>query len=151
MKGWRALFFLIVALIVIPATNFAQNLTSCVGCSQVTCPAGAVCHNIGSCSNGYVKWGCQYANGSIVNSNSSISTTIPTTTATTIPSTNITNTTTLNATTIATTVAAIPTTIIPSTNSLPISWIGYIAVIVIIIVVLLIYYALVSKKKGPTA
>jgi hypothetical protein len=148
MKNWETFLFLIATLIILPATNLAQNFTSCVGCAQLTCPAGSVCHNIGSCANGYVEWGCQYSNGSIVHS-SSATTTIPTTVATTIPTT-ITNTTTVNATTVATTLATtvIPTTVIPATTYFPISWIEYIIIVIVIIAVLLIYYVLVSRKKN---
>ncbi|MGC8547665.1 MAG: hypothetical protein ACP5MC_01510, partial [Candidatus Micrarchaeia archaeon] len=84
----NAVLFFLIALSIVPYF-YASNLTSCISCSQVTCPAGATCHNIGSCPNGFVLWGCQYANGTIVSTKLSNSTTTNTITTTT-PSTTLT-------------------------------------------------------------
>ncbi len=143
MKSWEVILFLIMALVIIPATNFAQNLTSCVGCSQVTCPAGSVCHNVGTCPNGFVLWGCVYSNGTVV------SKAIPNTTASTIPTTTPTTTPTTAPATTPTTIAttAVTTIAVPATTNLLQSWTVYAAIVIVIIVVLLAYYLLVSRKK----
>ncbi len=121
----------------------AGNLTSCVGCSQVTCPAGAVCHNVGSCPNGFVLWGCEYPNGTVVSAalpssynstTSSLSTTIKQNNTKPILTT--------------TKLAPITTTIIQSqTTGSNINEIALISLVVIIVVAALAYYAFVSRKK----
>jgi hypothetical protein len=118
------------------------NLTSCVGCSQVTCPAGAVCHNVGSCPNGFVLWGCEYPNGTVVSTalpsfynltTSSLSTTIRQNNTKPI---------------LTTTLAPITTTIIQSqARGSNINEIVIISLVLIIIVVALAYYIFVSRKK----
>ncbi len=97
----KNLILSIVLALSLVSTVYALNLTSCVSCSSVTCPAGTVCHNIGSCPNGAILWGCQYSNGTVV------SRALP-------------NSTTSKVSTVTTTVNAIaPTTIAPTYTTIP--------------------------------
>jgi len=131
----------VLAVFLSLALAYAANLTSCVGPSQVTCPPGASVHNVGSCPNGFVLWGCEYPNGTVVSSalpNSSVSsatTSILTTTPnTTTPSTTIAST--LPSTTI-------PAKLVPSSN---LTMYTLIAVVIIVIVAVVLYYLFASKK-----
>ncbi len=119
---------------------FASNLTSCVSCAQVSCPAGTTCHNIGSCPNGFVLWGCVYPNGTVVSKSipGIINTTIPTTS--TAISKNIT-------TSISSNVTRPPlqnsTVIYNTTNT---TYYLVLGVIVIIVVIGIVYYIYARKK-----
>jgi hypothetical protein len=135
----------VLLLFLVSSVVYAANLTSCVSPSFVTCPAGAVVHNIGSCPNGSILWGCQYPNGTVV------STALPnatTTIASTIP------TTTVVSNVSATSIVSLPTTIpaisAPSSNS---AMLLYFSIAIVIVIILVLYYVLVSRKslKQPTS
>jgi len=121
---------------------YAANLTSCISPSLVTCPNGATVHNIGSCPNGFVLWGCQYQNGTVVysglpnSSKTSTSTTVP---STTLPSTNVSSTT----------IPAPAPITVPPTKTPPSSSniILYSSIVVVLIIVIVLYYIFVSKRK----
>jgi len=140
--------FLIVLLLLLASLSYAANLTSCISPSLVTCPPKATVHNIGSCPNGFVLWGCQYPNGTVV------STALPnvtTTIASTIPPTTIVssfNTTTTSVGKASTTsIISVPTTIpaisAPSSNS---AMFLYFSIAIVIVIILILYYVLISRK-----
>jgi hypothetical protein len=140
MKG-----FVVVLLLLFASLSYAANLTSCISPSLVTCPAGAVVHNVGSCPNGSILWGCQYPNGTVVstalpNATTTIASTIPTTPA----ASNVS----------ATSIVSLPTTIpaisAPSSNS---AMLLYFSIAIVIVIILILYYVLVSRKslKQPTS
>ena len=125
-------------VLLLPSLISAASLVSCVSCSNVTCPTGTICGNIGSCPNGAIKWGCKYpSNGMPVAT--SLNATLP-----------------VNTTAIATTMPA-PATTTPSAPSAPVSpfgleWLA--AFVVIIVVIILVYYFAVAKrisKQQPPA
>ena len=140
MKG-----FVVVLLLLFASLSYAANLTSCISPSLVTCPAGAVVHNVGSCPNGSILWGCQYPNGTVVstalpNVTTTIASTIPTTPAASNVST--------------TSIVSLPTTIpaisAPSSNP---AMLLYFSIAIVIVIILILYYVLVSRKslKQPTS
>ncbi|MFP3215576.1 MAG: hypothetical protein RXR32_03465 [Candidatus Micrarchaeota archaeon] len=136
--------FLIVLLLLLASLSYAANLTSCISPSLVACPAGATVHNIGSCPNGFVLWGCQYPNGTIV------STALPnatTTIASTIPPAAVTNTTASVANVSTTSIVSLPATIpaisAPSSNS---AMLLYFSIAIVIVIILILYYVLISRK-----
>ncbi len=121
-----------------------SNLTSCVGCSQVTCPPGAICHNIGSCPNGFVLWGCEYPNGTVISSTPpSVSVNTTTTVA---PTTTIQTTSVMVSNT--TSIISIPTTVVPiKTTGNGATGLELTAVVMAIVIIALAYYILVARKK----
>jgi len=140
MKG-----FVVVLLLLFASLSYAANLTSCISPSLVTCPAGAVVHNVGSCPNGSILWGCQYPNGTVVstalpNVTTTIASTIPTTPA-------VTNVSTTSIVSLPTTIPAISA---PSSNF---SMLLYFSIAIVIVIILILYYVLVSRKslKQPTS
>ncbi|MGC9037574.1 MAG: hypothetical protein ACP5IK_02595 [Candidatus Micrarchaeia archaeon] len=117
--------------LLLPSLISAANLVSCVSCSNVTCPAGTVCGNIGTCPNGFIKWGCKYPNNGMP------------------VATSLNATLQVNTTTIATTTVPAPATTPPPAPSVPVSpfgleWLA--ALVVILIVVILVYYFVVAKR-----
>jgi len=137
--------FVVVLLLLFASLSYAANLTSCISPSLVTCPAGAVVHNVGSCPNGFVLWGCQYPNGTVVstalpNTTTTIASTIPTTPAGTNVST--------------TSIVSLPNTIpaISALSSNP-AMLLYFSIAIVIVIILILYYVLVSRKslKQPTS
>ena len=142
MKG-----FVVVLLLLLTSLSYAANLTSCISPSLVTCPAGAVVHNVGSCPNGFVLWGCQYPNGTVVSTalpNATIASTIPTTT---ISSFNTTTASVGNASTtsIISAPTTVPATSAPSSNS---AMLLYFSIAIVIVIILLLYYVIVSRKSA---
>ena len=134
--------FVVVLLLLFASLSYAANLTSCISPSLVTCPAGAVVHNVGSCPNGFVLWGCQYPNGTVV------STALPnaTTTIATIPPTPaISNVSppAISAPVSTAPVSTIPPISAPSSNS---AMLLYISIAIVIVIILILYYVLVSRK-----
>jgi len=137
--------FIVVLLLLFASLSYAANLTSCISPSLVTCPAGAVVHNVGSCPNGSILWGCQYPNGTVVstalpNATTTIASTIPTTPA-------VTNVSTTSIVSLPTTIPAISA---PSSNF---SMLIYFSIAIVIVIILILYYVLVSRKslKQPTS
>jgi len=128
--------FVVVLLLLFASLSYAANLTSCISPSLVTCPAGAVVHNVGSCPNGFVLWGCQYPNGTVV------STALPNVT-TTIASTIPTAVGNVSATSIVSLPTTIPAMSAPSSNS---AMLLYFSIAIVIVIILTLYYALVSRK-----
>jgi len=138
MKG-----FVVVLLLLFASLSYAANLTSCISPSLVTCPDGAVVHNVGSCPNGSILWGCQYPNGTVV------STALPNAT-TTIASTIPTAASNVSATSIVSLPTTIPAISAPSSNS---AMLLYFSIAIVIVIILILYYVLVSRKslKQPTS
>jgi len=137
--------FVIVLFLLLASLSYAANLTSCISPSLVTCPPGATVHNIGSCPNGFVLWGCQYPNGTIVsaalpNATTTIASTIPPTPAITNTTTSVTNVSTTSIVSLPTTIPAIST---PSSNS---AMLLYFSIAIVIVIILILYYVLVSRK-----
>jgi len=144
-------FIMVLLLFLISSLVYAANLTSCVSPSLVTCPAGAVVHNVGTCPNGFVLWGCQYPNGTVV------STALPNSTATTIATTASTSIPTSAPTTISASNTTIPSTVsIPTTTTIPktslpssnFTMLIYFSIAIIIVIILILYYVLVSRKRA---
>lgn len=138
MKG-----FVVVLLLLFASLSYAANLTSCISPSLVTCPDGAVVHNVGSCPNGSILWGCQYPNGTVV------STALPNAT-TTIASTIPTAVSNVSATSIVSLPTTIPAISAPSSNP---AMLLYFSIAIVIVIILILYYVLVSRKslKQPTS
>jgi len=134
--------FVVVLLLLFASPSYAANLTSCISPSLVTCPAGAVVHNVGSCPNGSILWGCQYSNGTVVSTALSNATT---TIASTIP-TAVGN---VSATSIVSLPTTIPAISAPSSNP---AMLLYFSIAIVIVIILILYYVLVSRKglKQPT-
>jgi len=137
--------FVMVLFLLLASLSYAANLTSCISPSLVTCPPGATVHNIGSCPNGFVLWGCQYPNGTIVstalpNATTTIASTIPPTPAITNTTTSVTNVSTTSIVSLPTTIPAIST---PSSNS---AMLLYFSIAIVIVIILILYYVLVSRK-----
>ena len=144
--------FVVVLLLLFAPLSYAANLTSCISPSLVTCPAGTVVHNVGSCPNGSILWGCQYPNGTVVstalpNATTTIASTIPPTPAVTNTTTSVTNVSTTSIVSLPTTIPAISA---PSSNS---AMLLYFSIAIVIVIILILYYVLVSRKslKQPTS
>jgi len=148
MKGAIAILFILLSTSLV----YAANLTSCISPSLVTCPNGATVHNIGSCPNGFVLWGCQYQNGTVVYSglpNSSETSTSTTVISTTVASTTVPSTTLPSTNVSSTTISAPAPITVPPTKTPPSSSniILYSSIVVVLIIVIVLYYIFVSKRK----
>jgi|GEM_PF-3049488 len=131
MKG-----LVVVLLLLFASLSYAANLTSCISPSLVTCPAGATIHNVGSCPNGSILWGCQYPNGTVISALPNATTTI----ATIPPTPAISN---VSPPAISAPVSTIPPISAPSSNS---AMLLYISIAIVIVIILILYYVLVSRK-----